>query len=239
MADRGTGLRAVAPLLIRGRHADRALLAASRGIAASLPTRAIRACRGDAGPGPGTQPPRLGCGRPRSRPMLSGWRELFRRVGRRGLPGHADAGLPARPHAAAVAADPIDDKDYPYDDQVVWPGVATLPGLPATAVPIDRPTRGCPSACSHRPVSGRSHAARLRQADRARVRRVRASAGFRGVRLGGGTRLTLRLPFAWRTSARWLTQLKAAAVARSSSAIAGHRGRFACASTIGGRAEQS
>jgi amidase len=26
---------------------------------------------------------------------------------------------------------------YPYEDQVVWPSVATLPGLPATVAPID------------------------------------------------------------------------------------------------------
>jgi amidase len=30
----------------------------------------------------------------------------------------------------------IDGKSYPYLDQIVWPGVATAPGLPATAVPI-------------------------------------------------------------------------------------------------------
>jgi amidase len=32
----------------------------------------------------------------------------------------------------------VDGQDFPYDDQSVWAGVATLPGLPATAVPIDR-----------------------------------------------------------------------------------------------------
>jgi amidase len=29
----------------------------------------------------------------------------------------------------------IDGKDYPYPDQLAWPGIATLPGLPATAIP--------------------------------------------------------------------------------------------------------
>ena len=180
MADRGTNLRAVAPSFFA---ADMPMERSRRiqDLAAALPAeryqlvaatrlRAIVLSHRDW----------VAASRIRLGGCSSGWREVFRRVGPRGLPGHADAGLPARPHAAAVATDPIDDKDYPYDDQVVWPGVATLPGLPATAVPIDRPTRGCPSGCSRRPVSGRSHAARVRQADRAGVRRIRASAGLPG-----------------------------------------------------------
>jgi amidase len=39
---------------------------------------------------------------------------------------------------------PHEDKDTPYENQVVWPGVATLPGLPATAVPIERTDTGLP-----------------------------------------------------------------------------------------------
>jgi amidase len=38
----------------------------------------------------------------------------------------------------------IDGVSYPYDDQLVWPGVATLPGLPSTAAPIDRSASGLP-----------------------------------------------------------------------------------------------
>ena len=38
----------------------------------------------------------------------------------------------------------IDGKLYPYLDQLAWPGVATLPGLPATAVPIGRSETGLP-----------------------------------------------------------------------------------------------
>jgi amidase len=38
----------------------------------------------------------------------------------------------------------IDGKDYPYQDQLVWPGVATVPGLPATAAPIDHSDTGLP-----------------------------------------------------------------------------------------------
>jgi amidase len=38
----------------------------------------------------------------------------------------------------------IDGKDTPYEDQVVWPGLATLPGLPATAMPLERSAEGLP-----------------------------------------------------------------------------------------------
>jgi amidase len=30
----------------------------------------------------------------------------------------------------------IDNTPYPYSDQLTWPGVATLPGLPATSIPV-------------------------------------------------------------------------------------------------------
>ena len=30
----------------------------------------------------------------------------------------------------------IDGKDHVYPDQLAWPGIATLPGLPATAIPL-------------------------------------------------------------------------------------------------------
>jgi amidase len=38
----------------------------------------------------------------------------------------------------------IDGKDYPYPDQLAWPGVATLPGLPATAIPTGLSPAGLP-----------------------------------------------------------------------------------------------
>ena len=38
----------------------------------------------------------------------------------------------------------IDGKEYPYQDQLVWPGIATVPGLPATAAPIGRSETGLP-----------------------------------------------------------------------------------------------
>jgi amidase len=38
----------------------------------------------------------------------------------------------------------IDGKDYPYPDQLAWPGIATLPGLPATAIPLGLTSQGLP-----------------------------------------------------------------------------------------------
>jgi len=38
----------------------------------------------------------------------------------------------------------IDGKDYVYPDQLAWPGIATLPGLPATAIPIGFSPDGLP-----------------------------------------------------------------------------------------------
>jgi amidase len=54
---------------------------------------------------------------------------------------------PAFPHdhtPEATRRIRIDDRDYAYADQVVWAGVATLPGLPATAVPLERTDTGLP-----------------------------------------------------------------------------------------------
>ncbi|MCF6420972.1 amidase [Amycolatopsis tucumanensis] len=38
----------------------------------------------------------------------------------------------------------IDGAGYPYFDQLVWAGVATMPGLPATAIPAGRSPEGLP-----------------------------------------------------------------------------------------------
>ena len=38
----------------------------------------------------------------------------------------------------------IDETDHVYADQLAWPGVATLPGLPATAIPIGLSPEGLP-----------------------------------------------------------------------------------------------
>jgi amidase len=38
----------------------------------------------------------------------------------------------------------VDNHEYPYMDQLVWPGVATCPGLPATSIPIGLSPEGLP-----------------------------------------------------------------------------------------------
>lgn len=38
----------------------------------------------------------------------------------------------------------IDGKPYPYSDQLVWPGVATMPGLPSTTIPVGTSPEGLP-----------------------------------------------------------------------------------------------
>jgi len=38
----------------------------------------------------------------------------------------------------------IDGEKHPYGDQIAWPGVATLAGLPATTVPLERTAQGLP-----------------------------------------------------------------------------------------------
>jgi amidase len=55
---------------------------------------------------------------------------------------------PAYPHDHSADQEArrisIDGTDYPYVDQLAWPGIATLPGLPATAVPIAQSAEGLP-----------------------------------------------------------------------------------------------
>ena len=73
------------------------------------------------------------------------WRELFKTF---------DAVIcpimptPAYPHDHSEDQERrrinIDGKDYPYTDQLVWPGIATLPGLPSTAIPLGLSTEGLP-----------------------------------------------------------------------------------------------
>ena len=73
------------------------------------------------------------------------WRELF---------GAFDAVIcpvmptPAYPHDHSDDQEKrrisIDGKDYVYPDQLAWPGIATLPGLPATAIPIGLSGEGLP-----------------------------------------------------------------------------------------------
>ncbi len=73
------------------------------------------------------------------------WRELFKSF---------DAVIcpimptPAYPHDHSpdqeVRRVRIDGKDHVYADQLAWPGIATLPGLPATAIPLGLSQQGLP-----------------------------------------------------------------------------------------------
>jgi amidase len=73
------------------------------------------------------------------------WRELFKSF---------DAVIcpimptPAYPHDHSPDQEKrrivIDGVNYPYLDQLAWPGIATLPGLPATAIPIELSPEGLP-----------------------------------------------------------------------------------------------
>jgi amidase len=73
------------------------------------------------------------------------WRELFKSF---------DAVIcplmptPAYPHDHSADQETrrvnIDGKDYVYPDQLSWPGIATLPGLPATAIPTGFSPDGLP-----------------------------------------------------------------------------------------------
>ena len=73
------------------------------------------------------------------------WRALFRKF---------DAVIcpimptPAYPHDHTPDQDDrrikIDGENYPYSDQLAWPGIATLPGLPSTAVPLGFSKGGLP-----------------------------------------------------------------------------------------------
>ena len=62
------------------------------------------------------------------------------------LPDHADAGLSARSFARARkrAASRSTARTIVYPDQLSWPGIATLPGLPATAIPTRLSPDGLP-----------------------------------------------------------------------------------------------
>jgi amidase len=73
------------------------------------------------------------------------WRELFKTY---------DAVIcpimptPAYPHDHSDDQEKrrirIDGKDYVYPDQLSWPGIATLPGLPSTAIPTGFAPDGLP-----------------------------------------------------------------------------------------------
>jgi amidase len=73
------------------------------------------------------------------------WRELFKSFDAVICPVMP---TPAYPHDHSQEQETrrieIDGKAYVYPDQLVWPGIATLPGLPATAMPIGLSPEGLP-----------------------------------------------------------------------------------------------
>ncbi len=73
------------------------------------------------------------------------WRELFKSFDAVICPVMP---TPAYPHDHSEPQEErrikIDGKDYVYPDQLAWAGIATLPGLPATAIPIGFAEGGLP-----------------------------------------------------------------------------------------------
>jgi amidase len=73
------------------------------------------------------------------------WRELFKRFDAVICPVMP---TPAYPHDHSPQQEArridIDGKDHVYTDQLTWPGIATLPGLPSTAIPLGLSPDGLP-----------------------------------------------------------------------------------------------
>jgi amidase len=73
------------------------------------------------------------------------WRELFKTFDAVICPVMP---TPAYPHDHSPEQEKrritIDGKDYVYPDQLAWPGIATLPGLPSTAIPTGFAPDGLP-----------------------------------------------------------------------------------------------
>jgi amidase len=65
------------------------------------------------------------------------WRALFARFDAVVAPAFGTVAYPHvdNPNEPGTMLD-IDGKATPYFDQLAWPGVATFPGLPATAIPV-------------------------------------------------------------------------------------------------------
>ncbi|MGK3208454.1 amidase [Amycolatopsis sp. MEPSY49] len=74
-----------------------------------------------------------------------GWRQLFAEFDAVVCPVTPTPAFPHdhRPNPMERRID-IDGAEYPYFDQLVWAGLATMPGLPATAVPAGRSPEGLP-----------------------------------------------------------------------------------------------
>jgi amidase len=74
-----------------------------------------------------------------------GWRQLFAEFDAVVCPITPTPAFPHDHHPDVLARRlDIDGVGYPYFDQLVWAGTATMPGLPATAVPAGRSAEGLP-----------------------------------------------------------------------------------------------
>jgi len=73
------------------------------------------------------------------------WRALFARFDAVVAPAFGTIAYPHvdNPNEPGTML-PIDGKATPYFEQLAWPGVATFPGLPATAVPVGTTSEGVP-----------------------------------------------------------------------------------------------
>lgn len=72
------------------------------------------------------------------------WRDFFKEFDALICPVSPVIAFPHDHSAREARRILIDGEPYPYDNQLVWPGVATLPGLPATSVPIGLSPQGLP-----------------------------------------------------------------------------------------------
>ncbi|MEU2952174.1 amidase [Streptomyces xanthochromogenes] len=74
-----------------------------------------------------------------------GWRQLFARFDVVVCPTTPTPAFPHDHHPDPLERRiDIDGVEHPYFDQLVWAGLATMPGLPATAIPTGRSPQGLP-----------------------------------------------------------------------------------------------
>ncbi|MFJ9779381.1 amidase [Amycolatopsis sp. NPDC101161] len=74
-----------------------------------------------------------------------GWRQLFAEFDAVVCPITPTPAFPHDHHPNPLERrTDIDGVEYPYFDQLVWAGLATMPGLPATAIPAGRSPEGLP-----------------------------------------------------------------------------------------------
>ncbi|MEV4074896.1 amidase [Nonomuraea fuscirosea] len=74
-----------------------------------------------------------------------GWRQLFTEFDAVVSPITPTPAFPHDHHPNPLERRiDIDGVEYPYFDQLVWAGLATMPGLPATAIPAGRSPEGLP-----------------------------------------------------------------------------------------------